>query len=150
MAMLCRAMQKTSSIKLTGLCHSVQGTAMMLADWCGVPYEELVYTSAGINHQSWYVKLEHKHKDLYPKLRRVVATNKKIYNHEIVRNEMFLGLGYYVTESSGHNSEYNWWFRKRKDLLKKYCTHGTGWNPGEESYVLKHYMAREKTWRKNV
>ena len=47
---------------------------------------------------------------------------------------MFLALDYYVTESSGHNSEYNWWFRKRPDLIEKYCTHGTGWNPGEYAY----------------
>ena len=62
----------------------------------------------------------------------------------MVRNEMFLHLGYYVTESSGHNSEYNWWFRKRPDLIEKYCTHGTGWNPGEYAYILKQYLrARE-------
>ena len=53
---------------------------------------------------------------------------------------MFLALGYYVTESSGHNSEYNWWFRKRPDLIEKYCTHGTGWNPGEYAYILKEYQ----------
>jgi hypothetical protein len=54
----------------------------------------------------------------------------EVYNEEQVRNEMFLALDHYVTESSGHNSEYNWWFRKRPDLIEKYCTHGTGWNPG--------------------
>jgi alpha-galactosidase len=61
---------------------------------------------------------------------------------------MFLQLGYYVTESSGHNSEYNWWFRKRKDLREKYCTHGTGWNPGHESFILKGYMAAKRNWKK--
>ena len=65
----------------------------------------------------------------------------------IVRNEMFLALGYYVTESSGHNSEYNWWFRKRPDLIEKYCTHGTGWNPGEYAYILKEYQNNEATWK---
>ena len=50
---------------------------------------------------------------------------------------MFLHLGYYVTESSGHNSEYNAWFRKRPDLIEKYCTHGTGWNPGVYAYILE-------------
>jgi Kef-type K+ transport system membrane component KefB len=49
---------------------------------------------------------------------------------------MFLALGHYVTESSGHNSEYNWWFRKRPDLVRKYCTTGTGWNPGHYAYIL--------------
>ena len=52
-----------------------------------------------------------------------------------------------MTESSGHNSEYNWWFRKRPDLIEKYCTHGTGWNPGETSYIIKHYEERQNGWR---
>lgn len=150
MAMLCRAMQKETSIKVSGLCHSVQGTAMMLADWGGVPYKDVVYTSAGINHLSWFVKLEHKGKDLYPKIRKRMLSDKKVLNHEQVRNEMFLQFGYYVTESSGHNSEYNWWFRKRPDLIKKYCTTGTGWNPGKESYILEGYMGREKRWRRDI
>jgi alpha-galactosidase len=122
----------------------------MLAKWAGVPYSELAYTSAGINHLSWYVKLEHKGKDLYPRLRKVVSTDKKIYNEEQVRNEMFLALGYYVTESSGHNSEYNWWFRKRPDLIEKYCTKGTGWNPGVYAYILDEYRKSEKNWKKGV
>ena len=75
---------------------------------------------------------------------------KKIYNEEQVRNEMFLHFDYYVTESSGHNSEYNWWFRKRPDLIEKYCTHGTGWNPGEYAYILKEYRRREKCWKKDI
>jgi alpha-galactosidase len=76
--------------------------------------------------------------------------NRKIYNEEQVRNEMFLALGYYVTESSGHNSEYNWWFRKRPDLIKKHCTHGTGWNPGHYAMILKGYQDREKTWMAGI
>ena len=60
---------------------------------------------------------------------------------------MYLALGYYVTESSGHNSEYNWWFRKRPDLIEKYCMHGTGWNPGEYAYILKEYQNNEATWK---
>jgi alpha-galactosidase len=60
---------------------------------------------------------------------------------------MFLALGKYVTESSGHNSEYNWWFRKRPDLIEAYCTHGTGWNPGEYAYILKEYQENEATWK---
>mgnify|MGYP005837430913 CR=1 FL=1 len=147
MAMLCRAMQRASSIRLTGLCHSVQGTAAMLARWIGAPLEEITYTCAGINHLSWYVKYEWKGKDAYPLIRQAVTTRPEVYNEEIVRNEMFLHLDYYVTESSGHNSEYNWWFRKRPDLIEKYCTHGTGWNPGIYAYVLKEYQAREDTWR---
>lgn len=150
MAMLCHAMQRESFIKSTGLCHSVQGTAGMLARWAGIKPEKLDYVCAGINHMAWFLKLEHKGRDLYPKLRKVVATDKKIYNHEQVRNEMFLALGYYVTESSGHNSEYNWWFRKRPDLIRQYCTKGTGWNPGQYAYILKGYEKRDKQWKKWV
>ena len=147
MAMLCRAMQRATSIRLTGLCHSVQGTAMMLARWIGAPMEEITYTCAGINHLAWYLKFEWNGKDAYPLIRRAITGNPEIYNEEIVRNEMFLHLDYYVTESSGHNSEYNWWFRKRPDLIEKYCTHGTGWNPGEHAYILKEYQKREDNWR---
>ena len=75
---------------------------------------------------------------------------RMIYNEEQVRNEMYLHLDYYVTESSGHNSEYNAWFRKRPDLIEKYCTHGTGWNPGEYAYILKEYLAREDTWKDDI
>jgi alpha-galactosidase len=152
MAMLCRAMQRTSSIQLTGLCHSVQGTAGMLAAWLGAPMSEITYVSAGINHQSWYIKFERNGRDAIPALRRKVATDRKIYRQELVRNEMFLHLGYYVTESSGHNSEYNWWFRKRPDLIRKYCSDhpGANWNPGTYAYILKEYLHREKAWKRDV
>ncbi len=150
MAMLCRAMQRESNIQLTGLCHSVQGTAEMLARWIGAPMSEITYTCAGINHMAWYVKFEWNGQDAYPFIRKAVTERPEIYNEEIVRNEMFLALDYYVTESSGHNSEYNWWFRKRPDLIEKYCTHGTGWNPGEYAYILREYERREGTWQQEV
>lgn len=147
MVMLCRAVQSQTSIKMTGLCHSVQGTSEMLARWIGAPYEEITYTCAGINHMAWYLKFEWNGKDAYPLIRKAITENPEIYNEEQVRNEMFLALDYYVTESSGHNSEYNWWFRKRPDLIEKYCTHGTGWNPGHSQYIIKSYEARQDTWR---
>jgi len=147
MAILCQAMQRTTDLKITGLCHSVQGTAEMLARWCGIPFNELNYVCAGINHTAWYLKLEHQGVNLYPKIKQLVSSNEDIYNEEQVRNEMFLALDYYVTESSGHNSEYNWWFRKRPDLIEKYCTTGTGWNPGHHGYILNEYREAEKTWQ---
>ena len=147
MAMLCRAMQRTSSIKLTGLCHSVQGTAEMLAAWINTPMKDITYVCAGINHMAWYLEFKKKGKDAYPLIRKAVQ-KPEIYNVEQVRNEMFLAFDYYVTESSGHNSEYNWWFRKRPDLIKKYCTDGTGWNPGKYAYILDEYLNRSKTWKR--
>lgn len=149
MAMLCRAMQRETKANVTGLCHSVQGTAMMLAKWIGAPYEEIDYLCAGINHQSWYLTFQWKGKDAYPLIRKAVE-REEVYHEEIVRNEMFRHLGYYVTESSGHNSEYNAWFRKRPDLIEKYCTHGTGWNPGLYGYVVKAYLDQETSWRKDI
>jgi alpha-galactosidase len=150
MAMLCRAMQRESFIQLTGLCHSVQGTSEMLAEWIGAPISEITYTCAGINHQAWYLKYQWNGKDAYPLIRKAITERPEIYNEEQVRNEMFLNLDYYVTESSGHNSEYNWWFRKRPDLIEKYCTHGTGWNPGEYAYILKEYQKTEHTWKEEA
>lgn len=150
MAMLCHAMNRQTSIQLTGLCHSVQGTAGMIERWLKLKPGSMEYTCAGINHMAWYLSLEHKGRDLYPRLKKAMA-DKSVYDHEQVRNEMFLALGYYVTESSGHNSEYNWWFRKRPDLIKRYCRDGTGWNPGQYAYILKEYRNREGGgWQKSV
>ncbi|MCL2130393.1 MAG: alpha-glucosidase/alpha-galactosidase [Treponema sp.] len=146
MALLCSYLQKQSKVNVTGLCHSVQGTAAMLAGWLGADEKDIDYTCAGINHQAFYLDYKWKGKDAYPLLREAVLNKKEIYNEEPVRNEMFLNLGYYPTESSGHNSEYNAWFRKRPDLIEKYCTHGTGWNPGAHAYILDEYMDKEKTW----
>ncbi len=149
MAMLCRAMQRESTIQATGLCHSVQGTAKMIARWIKTPMDRIEYVCAGINHQSWYVRFEKDGKDAYPLIRRAMK-RPEVYNEELVRNEMFLALGYYVTESSGHNSEYNWWFRKRPDLIEKYCIHSTGWNPVSYAYILREYESRDRTWKKQV
>jgi alpha-galactosidase len=143
-------MQRETRIVSSGLCHSVQGTAYMMAHWIGAPMDEVNYTCAGINHLSWFVRFLWKGEDAYPLLKKAVQSKKKIYNEEQVRNELFLALGYYVTESSGHNSEYNWWFRKRPDLIEKHCTHGTGWNPGVYAYILDEYLRREKDWRRDI
>lgn len=149
MAMLCKAMQTYTDIEVTGLCHSVQGSAKMLADWIGAPLDEITYTCAGVNHQAFYLKFDWNGKDAYPLLREKLK-DPEYYNKEQVRNEMFRHLDYYVTESSGHNSEYNQWFRKRPDLIEKYCTHGTGWNPGEYAYSLNLHMERDKHWREQL
>ncbi len=150
MAMLCRAMQgQYPHLKISGLCHSVQGTAEMLAKWIGAPMAEITYLCAGINHQAWYLDYKWKGKDAYPLIREAVK-KPDVYNEEQVRNEMFIHLNYYVTESSGHNSEYNPWFRKRPDLIEKYCTHGKGWNPGIYAYIRDEYLKVQNTWRDNI
>jgi len=151
MAMLCRTVQGAFPHMIaTGLCHSVQGTASMLAKWIGAKDDEVTYTCAGINHQAFYTDFRVNGKDAYPLLHKAITENPAIYNEEIVRNEMYLALGYYVTESSGHNSEYNAWFRKRPDLIEKYCLHGTGWNPGAYAYILDEYRSREGNWQDDI
>lgn len=137
MAMLCKAMLTYTNVDVTGLCHSVQGTSKMLADWADADYSDVKYTCVGINHMAFFTELKSGNADLYPILRKKVET-EEFYNKEKVRNEIFKTFGYYVTESSGHNSEYTPWFRKRPDLILKYCSsNGANWNPGEHAASLK-------------
>jgi alpha-galactosidase len=151
MAMLCKAMLTQTNVKATGLCHSVQGTAGGLARVIGAPMDEITYVCAGINHLSWFIEYKWNGEDAYPLLRRELK-KKKHWVREKVRTEMFYAFGYYVTESSGHNSEYNAWFRKRPDLIRKYCKpeKGSGWNAGEYAYILKEYQSRRRTWKKQI
>lgn len=121
MAMNCWAMAKASKIKTVGLCHSVQGTAEQLAHDIGIPIEEINYVCAGINHVAFYLRFEHQGQDLYPRIRQVIEEGRiPVWNK--VRYEMFKRLGYFVTESSEHFSEYVPWFikRDRPELIKEF------------------------------
>jgi alpha-galactosidase len=121
MAILTWAMERMSSIRTVGLCHSVQGTASELASWLGIPAHEIDYHCAGINHMAFYLKLERQGCDLYPELRTVLAEGR-YPAHERVRFEAFKRLGYFVTESSEHFAEYVPWFIKanRPDLIDRF------------------------------
>ncbi len=121
MSILCLAAARSSSAKVVGLCHSVQGASHTLAGWTGVPYEELRWTCAGVNHLAWFTELSHKGKDLYPRLKRRVLEEKGFDEKDKVRLDLMMHFGYYCTESSGHDSEYLPYYRKRKDLIKTYC-----------------------------
>lgn len=145
MAMLVSFLQSQTKVNVTGLCHSVQGTAEMLANWMGYDKSQLQYLCAGVNHQAFYLNLEVDGEDVYPKLWEAIKKSE-VANEEPLRIEMFKHLKYFTTESSGHNSEYNAWFRKRPDLIEKYCMHGTGWNPGAYGYILDEYLERENIW----
>jgi alpha-galactosidase len=121
MAMNCWALSRASSIRTIGLCHSVQHTASELAQDLGLPVEELNYVVAGINHVAFYLKFERNGEDLYPKLRDIVQ-NGKVPKTNRVRYDMFTRLGYFVTESSEHFSEYVPWYIKsgRQDLIERF------------------------------
>jgi alpha-galactosidase len=121
MAMNCWAINRASTIKTIGLCHSVQGTARELAHDIGVPLKEINYLCAGINHMAFYLKFERNGESLYPLLHRLVA-EERVPPHNRVRYEMLARLGYFVTESSEHFSEYVPWFikRDRPDLIERF------------------------------
>ena len=124
MSILTLAAARTVSLPVVGLCHSVQGTSRQIAGYLGIPYDELEWDCAGINHNAWFTKLEHRGADQYPRLRELASTDKEIYEQDPVRFEVMLHLGAFVTESSGHFSEYVPYFRKRPDLIKKYARPG--------------------------
>lgn len=150
MAMLCWAMNDATAVKNVGLCHSVQGTANWLVALAGVPPEErddVSYWVAGINHQSWFLELRWKGQDLYPVLREKID-EPQVYDIDTSRFEMLKHLGYFVTESSGHNTEYNPWFRKRPELLEKY-TPGGGWNGGT-GFILQLYGSDREDYEKEL
>lgn len=122
MAMNCWALSRATPIRTVGLCHSVQGTAMQLADDIGVPYGEITYQAAGINHMAFYLRFERGGADLYPLIRKVVSDGRVPANNR-VRYEMLMRLGYFVTESSEHFAEYTPYFirRDRPDLIERFA-----------------------------
>lgn len=121
MAMNCWAISRATKIKTVGLCHSVQGTAEALAHDIGVPIEEINYVCAGINHVAFYLRFERDGEDLYPRIRQVIDDGR-VPDWNRVRYEMLKHLGYFVTESSEHFSEYTPWFikRDRPDLIERF------------------------------
>jgi alpha-galactosidase len=119
MSALVLAAVRATSLQVVGLCHSVQGTSRQLAGYMGVSYDDMRYTCGGINHLAWFTSLERGGEDLYPRLYEA-ADNPEIYEKDPVRFEMLKHFGAFVTESSGHFSEYVPYFRKRPDLIKQY------------------------------
>jgi len=167
MAMMCTAAGRMSSIPVVGLCHSVQGTSNLLADYAGIPYEELNWECAGINHLAWFTRLEHKGKDLYPDLKKDFKAQIKQslaelktgdvdpkllssfsgpspedrpnHHKDLVRKDMCTQFGAFITESSGHLSEYLPYYRKNeegKKLLR------SGYDGGS-----RFYASNWPTWR---
>lgn len=121
MAMNCWALSRATHIRTVGLCHSVQGTAMQLADDIGVPYADITYQAAGINHMAFYLRFERHGEDLYPLIHKVIRDGRVPDNNR-VRYEMLARLGYFVTESSEHFAEYTPYFirRDRPDLIERF------------------------------
>ncbi len=140
MAMLAWLHSAGSSIRNVGLCHSVQGTTRKLAQGIGVPYEEVSYLVAGINHQAWVLRLRHNGQDAYPRLREAVD-HEEIFADDRVRVELMKQFGYFVTESTRHNSEYLPYFRRTQELRDHF---------GLPSRTVPSEPARIRDWQKEI
>ncbi|MGH3146305.1 MAG: alpha-glucosidase/alpha-galactosidase, partial [Rubrobacter sp.] len=116
MAANCWAVDRAKGRPHVGLCHSVQGTSEMLAGWVGVPYDEVNFLCAGINHQAFFLEFRRGKADLYPALREEIQ-REDVRGQEPVRVELMQNFGYFVTESSGHASEYAPYFRKSARMI---------------------------------
>ncbi|HSJ57986.1 MAG TPA: alpha-galactosidase [Anaerolineae bacterium] len=133
---------RATDLALVGLCHSVQGTSRDIAAYVDVPLEELRFRVAGINHLAWFTELTHRGEDLYPRLRQATR-DPEVYECDPVRFEMMLHFGAFVTESSGHFSEYVPYFRKRPDLLARYTRQGYR---GESGFYARNWPR----WRREA
>lgn len=137
MNIMCLAAGRTSSMETVGLCHSVQGTSRMLAKYTGVEYEKIQWQCAGINHLAWFTEFNGPNGDLYPTLmEQAQDRTSEFAKAEPVRTDMMRHFGAFITESSGHLSEYLPYYRKRKDLLEKYTD--TGYR-GQESFYADNW-----------
>ena len=148
---------RASSLPIVGLCHSVQHTTHQLAAYLDIPYEDIDWQGAGINHLAWITKLERDGQDLYPVLKERIENHPELYERDSVRFEMMRHLGAFVTESSGHTSEYTAYFRKRPDLIDKYIRSGylgesgyyaNNWSEWREEHLqeLRDIMAGERKY----
>ncbi len=133
MSIMCLSARRASSAKVIGLCHSVQGTSHLLAKYAEVPYQELRWECGGINHLAWFTKLEHHGKSLYPVLQKKIKKDKELLEKDPIRFDMMKHFGYFVTESSGHFSEYLPFYRKRPELIEKHC--GEKYRGGSSFYA---------------
>ena len=120
MAVCCWALGMVEGLQFVGLCHGVQTTMDLIASYVDSKKEEIDFVAAGINHMAWFLKLEKDGCDLYPTL-RANFEKPEYYASEKVRGEVMRHFGYFMTESTGHLSEYLPYFRKNRKALDLYC-----------------------------
>jgi alpha-galactosidase len=105
------------ALKAVGLCHSVFWTVHDLANLLGVPLDEIDYTGAGVNHQAWLLRFEHKGESLYPKLDELLERDPSMRRR--VRMDMYRRLGYFPTETSEHSAEYVPWYLRHDSEIER-------------------------------
>lgn len=149
MAMLTRVLIEAGHARSVGLCHSIPTAIPILAEWLGIPAGEIVYLAAGLNHLAYYLKLEHRGEDLYPRLLaeadRIIAEaetweastwRRERYGYEWVRMELLRALGYFPAEGPWHQGDYYPWFRKSPQHLSTYGPL-SGWSFDFDSRLAK-------------
>jgi alpha-galactosidase len=117
MAMLCWATYAgTPQRRVVGLCHSVQNTTRQLSEYIGVPFEDVTFLGAGVNHQAWILRFERDGQDLYPFLDEAIERDPELRRH--VRVELYRRLGFFPTESSEHSAEYLPWLMRDDEAME--------------------------------
>ncbi len=120
MATNCWAVDRAVGIPHIGLCHSVQGTSKNLANYTRLNYEDVTYKVAGINHMAFFLEFQYRGQDAYPLLFKALE-NPATFAQDKVRFEMMRRLGYFVTESSEHQSEYVPYFiHHGEEMIQKF------------------------------
>ena len=136
-AMMTWAANKYGGVQTIGLCHGVQGGHKQIASAFGLEQKDLDIICAGLNHQTWYIKVDHKGEDMLPRILEAYENDPVLSRKEKVRIDMLRRFGYYSTESNGHLSEYVAWYRKRPDEINNWLDHEFGWANGETGGYLR-------------
>lgn len=138
MAMMTWAANKYGGVRCIGLCHGVQHGHQQLVEVLGAKSkEEVDIICAGINHQTWYVSIQYKGRQIGgEKLLAAFERHPKFSREEKVRIDMLRRFGLYSTESNGHLSEYLPWYRKRSHEIKEWIDMGS-WINGETGGYLR-------------
>jgi alpha-galactosidase len=142
MAMNTWACNQYGQVKTIGLCHGVQGAHRQICEaishWAKEPVakKDVDIVAAGINHQTWFVKVQWRGMDMVPKLLELFETHPKFRETEKVRIDVLRRFGYYSTESNGHLSEYVPWYRKRVDEIPRWIDLSS-WINGETGGYLR-------------
>ncbi|MCB8945403.1 MAG: alpha-glucosidase/alpha-galactosidase [Ardenticatenaceae bacterium] len=151
MAMNVWACNKYGGVPTIGLCHGVQGghgiIAACIERWARqeglIGAEERVLkrdveiVASGINHQTWYVKIQWRGLDIVPLLAAMMAAHPQYAQEEKVRLDVLRRFGYFSTESNGHLSEYLPWYRKRPSTIPDWIDLSS-WIHGETGGYLRH------------
>ena len=135
-AMITWACNKYGGVQTIGLCHGVQHGAGNIAEALGVPAKDLDYVCAGINHQTWFIGVKYKGRDMLPLLLDAFEAHPRLSQCEKVRIDIMRRFGYFSTESNGHLSEYLPWYRKRLNEIPKWID-TSDWVHGETGGYLR-------------